>query len=170
MSTSPQPTQAEIDALIQRLGAMPLAPSTLSREQLFFRAGLVHGAARHRRRAVLAAMVMTCIGLVAGVFVERWTSPAPGVQEIMLFAEPPKPEAKWPPVPKVVKSVAPGKKEKLTETSRNYPVNISVDALLSETDPPPMLPAASVSESLEDILGLPAGTLGEIERNRRTMR
>jgi hypothetical protein len=173
MSTSSEPSPTEIDALTQRLAAMPLAPAALSRDKLFFEAGQAHGAARRRRRFVLAAMVLSCVSLAVGVFFERWTSPGPTIQEVLVFAQQQAPKPEKPAPPKVVKDSASEKKtrvESLAGTPRHYSQVGDFEALLSETGPlQPTMPMSPANESVEEILGLPAGSLNELERSRWKM-
>src|ERR1700677_3760564 len=82
MSTSPRP---DLDGLAQHLSAMPLATAAVPRDQLFFRAGQAQGQAQQRRLFTLAAAVLTCLGLGAGLFLGRWSAP---VVEVPVVVQP----------------------------------------------------------------------------------
>lgn len=181
MSTSPEPYHPELDALAQHLSHMTLAPPAVSRDQLFFRAGQAHAQARRRRRFALSAALLTCVSLGAGAVMGRWTGSGPAVVEKLVFVQPapapqkPQPEPDRPVPPKVEKVVptqpGPANNEEpndksLADTLRWHAQAGEIEALLSASDTlPPMPPVLPDDESVEDILGLPAGSLSDMERS-----
>ena len=112
----------------------------------------------------------------------RWTGPGPTIVEKLVFVQlappqqqpepdrllPPKVEKVVPTQPVPTQNEAPT--ESLASALRWHVRAGEIDALLSASGPlRPITPVLPANMSVEDILGLPAGSLSDVERRRWTM-
>lgn len=173
-----EPFNPDLNDLARRLSAMPLASAALSRDRLMFLAGQATEARRRRGRYSAAAMVLTTLGLTAGFFLGRSFSGQPTMvveRVVRIPAEAPAPPAPSVPPPAAARSVP---SARATEEPAAAPEDISfylaarfrLERQLLGHDQGPRQPFTAVEAppplQVEELLGLPFGTLDPVDRRR----